>query len=116
MPIQTVPFVPPFLLGIFFLFAPGLAVTLFANSEPPGVAVVLLTGIAALIRPQAHWTLFLVLCSLRTVPFIAAAMVAVAMRIGLAPNAWPHLTIFLAFGGIAHWRIHSLRKAGLIEL
>lgn len=116
MPVQTVPFVPPFLVGIFFLFAPGLAVTLFANSEPPGVAVVLLTGIAALIRPQAHWSLFLVLCALRTVPFIAAALVAIAMRIGLAQNAWPHLVTFLAFGAIAHWRIHSLRKAGLIDL
>lgn len=113
---QTVPFVPPFLLGIFFLFAPGLVVTLFTNSEPPGVVVVVLTGLAALIRPQAHWSLFLVLCSLRTVPFIAAAMVAVAMRIGLATDAWTHLAIFLAFGGVAHWRIHSLRKAGLIDL
>ena len=34
----------------------------------------------------------------------------------LLSRAWPHLIIFLVFGGIAHWRIHSLRKAGLIEM
>ncbi|MBB4050374.1 hypothetical protein [Sphingomonas zeae] len=86
MPVQTVPFVPIFILGAFFLIAPGMVVTLFTNSDPLGFAVVVATAIAALVRPTASWILFAVLCSMRTVPFIVAALTAVAIRIGLAQN------------------------------
>lgn len=56
MPVQTVPFVPIFILGGFFLIAPGMVVTLFTNSDPLGFAVVMATAIAALVRPTASWT------------------------------------------------------------
>lgn len=116
MVVQTVPFVPFFLFGIFFLFAPGLAVTLFLNSEPAGAAVVVITGMGALIRPQISWMLLTVLFALRTVPFIMAAALAVGLRVGLAQNTWPVLVTFLAVGAIAQTRIHLLRRSGEIEI
>lgn len=39
MLVQTVPFVPLFVFGTFFLIAPGMVVTLFFNSDPLGFAV-----------------------------------------------------------------------------
>ncbi len=116
VPIQTVPFVPIFILGGFFLIAPGMIVTLFTNSDPLGFAVLLATAVAALVRPTASWILFAVLCSLRTVPFIVAALTAVAMRIGLAKHAWPYLVAYLILGAIAQLRIRSLRRSGQIEI
>lgn len=115
MVVQTAPFVPFFLLGTFFLFGPGLVVTLFLNSEPPGVAVVLLTALAAFVRPSMSWMLVTVLCALRTVPFILAAGVAVAMRVGLAPAGWGPFAVFLVVGAVAQWRIRSLRRSGQID-
>ncbi|WP_068094639.1 hypothetical protein [Novosphingobium rosa] len=115
MRVQVVPFIPDFIVGLIFLFLPGLAVTFFARSEPAGAAVVFLTGLAALIRPQAHWALYFVLCTLRTVPFLMAAIIAVAMRTGVAPGAWLQLGAFIAFGALANWRLHRLRADGLID-
>lgn len=116
MPVQTVPFVPIFALGGFFLIAPGMVVTLFTNSDALGFAVVVATAVAALVRPTANWILFAVLCSLRTVPFLVAALTAVAMRIGLAKHAWPYLIAYLVLGGVAQLRIRSLRRSGQIEI
>lgn len=116
MPVQTVPFVPIFILGAFFLIAPGMVVTLFTNSDPLGFAVVVATAIAALVRPTASWILFAVLCSMRTVPFIVAALTAVAIRIGLAQNGWPYLVMYLVIGGVAQLRIRSLRRSGQIDI
>jgi hypothetical protein len=117
MIVQTVPFAPLFLLGGFFLLAPGLVVTLFTNSEPAGVVVVMLTAIGALVRPQASWILFVVLCALRTVPFIFAALVAVTLRVGLTSSGgWVVLTMSLVLGGIAQLRIRSLRRSGHIDI
>jgi len=117
MVVQTVPFFPLFLLGGFFLLAPGFVVTLFTSSEPAGVAVVLLTAIAALVRPQASWFLFAVLCALRTVPFILAAAVAVTLRVGLTSSGgWGLLTMSLILGGIAQLRIRHLRRTGQIDI
>jgi hypothetical protein len=116
VPISTVPFVPIFILGGFFLIAPGMVVTLFTNSDPLGFAVVVATAIAALVRPTASWILFAVLCSLRTVPFIVAALTAVAMRIGLAQHGLPYLIAYLVIGGVAHLRIRSLRRSGEIDI
>ncbi|MBJ6122519.1 hypothetical protein [Sphingomonas mollis] len=116
MPVQTVPFVPIFVLGVFFLIVPGWIVALFINSDPIGAAVCLATAVAAMIRPTASWILFAVLCSLRTVPFIVAALTAVAMRIGLAQHGWPYLVMYLVIGGVAHLRIRSLRRSGQIDI
>ena len=116
MVVQTVPFVPLFLFGIFFLFAPGLAVTLFLDSEPAGVVVVALTALGALIRPQLSWMLLYVLFALRTVPFIMAAALAVGLRVGLAQNTWPVLVTFLVVGAIAQTRIHLLRQSAEIDI
>ena len=116
MVVQTVPFVPFFLFGIFFLFAPGLAVTLFVNSEPAGAVIVALTAVGALIRPQFSWMLLCVLFALRTAPFIMAAALAVGLRVGLAQNTWPVLVTFLAVGAIAQTRIHLLRRSGEIDI
>ena len=116
MVVQTVPFVPFFLFGIFFLFAPGLVVTLFLNSEPAGAAVVVLTALGALIRPQISWMLVCVLFALRTGPFIMAAALAVGLRIGLAQNTWAVLAAFLVVGATAQTRIHLLRRSGHIDL
>lgn len=81
MVVQTVRFVPFINLGTLPLLGPGLVATLFTNSEPAGVVVVPLTALAALIWPPIHWTLFMLLCALRTIPFLAAALLAVAMRV-----------------------------------
>lgn len=116
MPVQTVPFVPIFILGGFFLIAPGMIVTLFTNSDPLGFAVVVTTAVAALVRPTASWILFAVLCSMRTVPFIVAALTAVAMRIGLAQHGLPYLIAYLVIGGVAQLRIRSLRRSGEIDI
>ncbi len=116
MPVQTVPFVPLFVFGTFFLIAPGMIVTLFFNSDPLGFAVCMATAIGALVRPTASWILFAVLCSLRTVPFIIAALTAVAMRIGLASEGLPYLIGYLIIGGVAHLRIRSLRRSGAIDI
>ncbi len=116
MPVQTVPFVPIFILGGFFLIAPGMVVTLFTNSDPLGFAVVMATAIAALVRPMASWILFAVLCSMRTVPFIVAALTAVAMKIGLAKHGLPYLIAYLVIGGVAQLRIRSLRRSGEIDI
>ncbi|MGN7161450.1 hypothetical protein [Sphingomonas sp. SAFR-052] len=115
MPVQVVPFVPLFVLGGFFLIAPAMVVTLFTNSDPLGFAVFVATAIAALVRPAASWILFAVLCSMRTVPFIVAALTAVAMRIGLAKQGLPYLIAYVIIGGIAQLRIRSLRRSGQIE-
>ncbi|WP_257555398.1 hypothetical protein [Sphingobium sp. CFD-2] len=109
MIVRTVPFVPNFILGGIYLFVPGLLLTLFLNSEPPGAILVALTALAALIRPQANPMLFCVLCSLRTVPFLIAGAMAVGMRIGLAQQGWPAFFFFIAIGAVAHARIHFLR-------
>lgn len=116
VPVQTVPFVPLFLLGGFFLIAPGMVVTLFTNSDPLGAAVCFGTAVAAMVRPAASWILFAVLCSLRTVPFIVAALTAVAMRIGLAQHGLPYLIAYLVIGGVAQLRIRSLRRSGEIDI
>jgi uncharacterized membrane protein len=116
VPVQTVPFVPIFILGGFFLIAPGMLVTLFTNSDPLGFAVVVATAIAALVRPTASWILFAVLCSMRTVPFVVAALTAVAMRIGLAKHGLPFLILYLIIGGVAQLRIRSLRRSGQIDI
>lgn len=116
VPVQTVPFVPIFILGGIFLIAPGMIVTLFTNSDPLGFAVVMATAIAALIRPTASWMLFAVLCSMRTVPFIVAALTAVAMKIGLAKHGLPYLIAYIVIGGVAQLRIRSLRRSGEIDI
>jgi hypothetical protein len=116
VPIRTVPFVPIFVLGGFFLIVPGMVVTLFTNSDPLGFAVVMATAVTALVRPTASWILFAVLCSMRTVPFIAAALTAVAMRIGLAKHALPYLVTYLVVGAIAHIRIRALHRSGEIDI
>lgn len=116
MPVQVVPFVPTFILGGVFLIVPGLVVTLFTNSEPIGVAVVVATAVAALVRPTASWFLFAVLCSMRTVPFLIAFAVAVAMRIGLARHGLPWLLLWLAVGAVGQLRIHMLRRSGQIDI
>lgn len=116
MRVQAVPFVPIFVLGTFFLIGPGVVVALFANSDAPGATVLVATAAAALIRPTASWMLFAVLCALRTVPFIAAALVAIAMRIGLAKHGLPWLMLYLAFGAVAQFRIHMLRRSGQIDI
>ena len=90
--------------------------TLFTNSDPLGFAVVMITALAALIRPTASWILFAVLCSMRTVPFIVAALTAIAMRIGLAQHGWPYLVAYVVIGGVAQLRIRSLRRSGQIEI
>lgn len=115
MPVQVVPYVPPFVLGTFFLLAPGYFVTLFTNSDPIGFSIVVMTAIASLVRPAASWILLVVLCSLRTVPFIIAALVAIAMRIGLAQHGLPWLIMYLVVGAGAQLRIHTLRRAGEID-
>lgn len=116
MPVQTVPFVPIFILGGFFLIAPGMLVTLFTNSDPLGFAFVVATAVAALVRPTASWILFAVLCSMRTVPFIVAALTAVAMRIGLAQHGLPYLLAYLIIGGVAQLRIRALRRSGEVDI
>jgi hypothetical protein len=116
VPVQTVPFVPMFVFGTFFLIVPGMIVTLFTNNDPLGFAVVVAMAIGALVRPTASWILFTVLCALRTVPFIIAALTAVAMRIGLASEGLPYLIAYLVMGGIAHLRIRALRRSGAIEI
>lgn len=116
MPVQTVPFVPIFILGGFFLIAPGMVMTLFTNSDPLGFAVVVATAIAALVRPTASWILFAVLCSMRTVPFIIAALTAVAMRIGLAQHRLPYLVAYLIIGTVTQLRIRALRQSGEIDI
>jgi hypothetical protein len=116
MVVQGAPFVPFFILGLGFLFGPGLAVTFFFNSTPPGAAVVVLTGLAALIRPQASWTLVMVLCALRTVPFIMAAVMAIELRFGLAPRGLLFLALYIAVGALAQWRLRALRRSGEVEI
>lgn len=116
VPVQTVRFVPMFVFGTFFLIVPGMIVTLFFNNDPLGFAVCMATAVGALVRPTASWILFTVLCSLRTVPFIIAALTAVAMRIGLASEGLPYLIAYLFMGGIAHLRIRALRRSGAIEI
>jgi len=116
MRVQVVPFVPTFVLGAIFLIGPGFVVTLFTNSDPIGFSIVVATAIAAMIRPTASGLLFAVLCSLRTVPFIIAALVAIAMRIGLAQHGLPWLVMYLVVGGIAQVRIHMLRRSGEIDI
>lgn len=116
MIVRTVPFVPNFILGGIYLLVPGLILTLFLNNEPPGAILVALTALAALIRPQASPMLFCVLCSLRTVPFLIAGAIAVAMRIGLAQHGWRALVFFIAIGAVAHMRIHFLRASGQIDI
>ncbi|MHC9419169.1 hypothetical protein ACYZX9_11310 [Sphingomonas citri] len=116
MRVQVVPFVPTFILGAVYLILPGYVVTLFTNSDPLGFSIVVITALAAMVRPTASWLLFAVLCSLRTVPFIIAALVAIAMRIGLAQHGLPWLVMYLVVGAVAQLRIHMLRRSGQIDV
>lgn len=115
MQIHVVRTAPLFVLGTFLLIAPGYFITLFTNSDPIGFSVVVATALAALIRPTASWILFAVLCAMRTVPFIMAALVAISMRIGLAPHGLPWLIMYLAVGALAQLRLHWLRRSGQLE-
>ncbi|MBB3348402.1 hypothetical protein [Sphingomonas sp. BK069] len=116
MPVQTVRYVPPFILGTFFLIAPGMVLTLFTNSDALGFTLFLCTASAALVRPAASYLLFAVLCSLRTVPFIVSALIVLAMRLGLARHALPYLVAWLVLGGLSHLRIRALRRSGAIDI
>lgn len=109
---SLVPFVPPFVLGLFFVLGPSFAIALLAG-DTAGAAAVALVSVAAFVWPKDNFYLSCVLCALRTAPLIYLAIILVSMRVlHVGPPSYPILVAYVVVAGAAQWRIRGLVRSG----
>jgi hypothetical protein len=116
MVVSTVPFVPPFLIGLVFLLGPSLIIALLVG-DAVSAAVSAAIAIAAFVWPRDNFYLSNVLCALRTIPVIYLVAVLIGMRIAHSgPPSLPLLVLGVVIAGAAQWRIRGLVRDGTLAI